>query len=427
MSLALNACGAGWDANVWPSEDNFRGYQATNTLYVFVSDIAATNSAGVVATNEWIVHAQVSSNAWGGTYDREHTTQAVLQVKDLWSWDAVASLSERATVSGAGAVLPYQGAFWRYERDNLVQYKTWLKSSIPAFLDPADVGNSWTVTGLLDYVNAPTNWCEYTPYRSLNGAGPNYERVEQNCWTISTNVAGVVTQSVCDMWGQANSITGTNGETVCRYVTNENILASFATTDYGWRFFDEIVNELYLVPETVAFGWNSGIYTTDNNYSWAGVSAATWANAKTGAEADAPFTNAYANRIWSYTWGRKNAADDWDAFAEAHKNVIEVTGMATNYDHQAYAMVLPILPSVSVDSKTYDDQGSGWGSNAWNAVFTSAVFNAASVTSSVLGSVSFPPVWVDAPTSTAARGYLIDSSDLKAYSDWAVTNGFTYQ
>lgn len=429
MSLAVSACGAGWDAEVWPSEDHFRGYSKTNTLNVFVKEFITTNLYGVVATNDWIVHAQVNSNSWSGSYDTNFSTQAVLQVKDLWSWDAVASLSERANVSATGPVLPYQGAFWRYEHTNLVQYKAWLTANIPAFLNPKEDYEPWTVTGLLDHVYAPTNWDQWTPWRQLNGAGEGYEREITNTFYIAvvTNGGPPYTNTVWDSWGNEHTISGAAGSTNVIIATNENILAGFTSLDYGWKYFDEIVNELHLVPETVAFGWTSGSYTSKNDYSWLAANKTNWLAAKTSCEAASPLTSATANRLFSYTWGRKNATNRWDAFAEARKNVITISTIATNYDHKACAVVYPQLPPESVTTNTYDSMGTGWAYDSANIVYTSAVFSGAATTSAVLGSITFPTPWVDEPATTAARGYLIDSSDIKGYSDFAVTNGFRYQ
>ena len=207
--------------------------------------------------------------------------------------------------------------FYRDERNNLVGFKHFLKSSYtpgnPYWPDPylttivdyrkatndsfdtyfstPDTNGNYPTsfpmlsqTGILSLVGAPTNYFDYTPYRQLNGAGLGIGHIVTSKFTIVTSGTGTVDRNVWDYDGNYHAITGTNGQEFSVVVTNDNVLEGFTTLDYGWKYFNSFVDHLIWTKRSPGIG--EGSFTSlgvTNWYSYWDMFCDTWAEAVGGA------------------------------------------------------------------------------------------------------------------------------------------------
>jgi hypothetical protein len=145
------------------------------------------------APNLILILSLFASCAWGGwtagiwpaasTSPRLAVGTNGCVAKDFWSLNVYSSLVERASaIHGSPPPFP---SFWRFERANLVGYKTWIYNACSYFVDPVTTSygenySVWLSTNdsfprltpavILLRANLPSNYFSYTPWRALNEA-----------------------------------------------------------------------------------------------------------------------------------------------------------------------------------------------------------------------------------------------------------------
>ena len=423
----LSACGAGWNTDIWPSTNYFRNTRQTNAATTWTIDFVGTNKLGVVTTNEYIVLAQAISNDTGIVYDNVYSTNIVMDTKDLWAWDCFQAINERINdcdMPGWSFILPYSINWWRDERANLVAIKDWLNSYTDDFeLSVDDWATPLTVTGVCATIGAPTNWCDWTPWRQLNGSGSGYGRVITNTFIMPGAGTNQITNTVYNSWGGTNTFTNFPGYTNTVTVTNESILSGFTSLDYGWKYAKTFINQLHTTKETAAFWYAVGDAKTNYLY-WVGDNTNTWAAAKTSAEADT-VTASHASGMYSFTKGTYSAGPVYRAYADLVRNGIEATGMSTTGIGK---VVFYLSPAAYDTNFPYADQGTGWSADTWQAVATNNVTNAATCNSGWLVVTNFPPDWCAEPNATTNptyTGFNVAADKIGALVEWL--DGFDYQ
>jgi hypothetical protein len=274
-SIALaEAALAGWSTNAWPSDERWQGSVTVTQLWArwetaIVTNFEGTNVLGVYtqtyATS--ILSATNPPNPFQGWALTDYTpTNLCLDVRELRALEAFLSAQERGEFMALlrNRIGPNPAHFYRSERETLVSLKSWLNQAIDPDLDilwanralaESNGGNFAGVTNLFEWeslhdllawAGAPSNYCEYTPWRALNGGGLQYPRVTNETFLVQSNsIAGPpYTNAVRDMWGQALAITGDAGEVVVMVVTNTAIEDGRTTADYGWRPWTNVMAAL---------------------------------------------------------------------------------------------------------------------------------------------------------------------------------------
>ncbi len=179
-----------------------------------------------------------------------------------------------ATVERAGAAFyapTVDSPAWFSQRLNLKRYKGVLRTIIPNYVNhhltnASGNFNDWMLTGtnlppmltitqVLDRVNAPSNYLDYTPWFNLNGRGRN---------TNDTSVGYP--------YGGTNTKTGQGGD----YFPAGR--STWYSTDYGWIYMRAILSELYTTRYPLSQGYGTrGTYVQNRsgghmtNASWAAV------------------------------------------------------------------------------------------------------------------------------------------------------------
>lgn len=157
----------------------------------------------------------------------------------------------------------------------------------------------WDVDEALVEVVAPGNFFDYTPVRDLVGIGIGRTRVETCSWVIRTSETGVVTLAVLDSAGNAQTISGTNLQTVYSMATNLNIEEGWDSTYYGWQPVRDLAGlmecQAGLAQQVGANGAAAG------SVAWVGEGEGeTWSEAQANAEgAWHEVTNAAGATAWS--------------------------------------------------------------------------------------------------------------------------------
>jgi hypothetical protein len=192
-----------------------------------------------------------------GTYSRATSgsvTNLTLSGKDLRSLDVYLACRERWQAGADQSPVrtnAYDFAytnkphFYRDERANLVQAKTFIEAEIPrwvdtvalptnmavraAMLDTNDLVINWTVEGLLESIQAPTNYFAFTPYRALGGSVWAPGRYVTNSWHLPAG-----TNVVYDYVGAEHTIILSVASNVTLVATNDLVLAGYSESDYGW-------------------------------------------------------------------------------------------------------------------------------------------------------------------------------------------------
>lgn len=134
----------GWTAEIWP---------ASNTS---PRDAVTSTSTGTNATPY---------------------TNIISIAKDMWALDCYSALVERA--SAICVATPAYPSFYRFERANIANYKSWEKLRCSSFFDTSASTNipptsftnlvMWSSSNLLAKNFMPSNFFDYTPWRALNG------------------------------------------------------------------------------------------------------------------------------------------------------------------------------------------------------------------------------------------------------------------
>jgi hypothetical protein len=243
-----------------------------------------------------VASAQFTTNVWPAWQHPRHGNEQASQV--------YSSIVERVSVASYyGAAIDEPSVAWyRFQRQNLIDCKAALKACIPRFSnyrgtasELADLYNTptnepsitvttndyvytnqWTVAAFIATNNLPTNYFEYTPWRCLDGLGPY------------TNDATV---------GRTHG--WTNDSTVAGGPYLPPGRSIWYTTDYGWDAMLTVTNlTKRLVWESGAGGHTPATnrYTRSN---W--QTNATWA----ATIADCTISDSSYERFYVWNWGKK--------------------------------------------------------------------------------------------------------------------------
>lgn len=340
MLLACNQVDA-WETNAWVPQTGtsgipclpMRGWVGETNQYAGFYDLiwtqqVTTNISGVltnvniIGTNTYPSELQYNDF---GMSSSTLTTNDYLPVdwRQIEAYEASYERDEWFDVTWGPFALP----FYRFERDNLINIKGWLRRIIEldVFVDRGNINASgnWhgagsiqilNVTNCLNNVGLPTNWFEYTPWRELNGCGVGKGTLITSLHTIATSSTNVVTNTVWDAWGDQQDIVGTNGQVVSVVATNLNILPGFTHLDYGWAGMTSVVAQITHTKHTVStqgssIDWISTTPTNDPPQSlyidcnWSGyggtIAVPNWSDATNLLE-----VTPQINQEWS-TWGKE--------------------------------------------------------------------------------------------------------------------------
>lgn len=324
------------------------------------------------------------------------------------------ALRERFDVSGVGGAPPSH-SLWRFQRTFLIGNKNKIKNVISAGYIQQDTTNApdgtwttnvldinwtdaklWTISNLCIAVGIPTNFFDYTPWRSLSGLGGH------------TN-----DQTVGNAYGFTNSNTMNGGTNFPGSRTN------WYTTDYGWQGMKDSIDKLIWtvggIGETSILSFASGEQTTN---SYAGVRALV--------EADyAPGIFRLAETA-SHLWGapvNTFARAGSDGFAGV------VSGIYTGFEHTVdfyLRSTVAARMTGNLETNIYDNHGFNITEDIQTR-YSSIVSFSASVTSSVIGGLTNVPTWGPDPISDGEtiRGFVL--APVASIIKWTeTTNGFQF-
>ena len=322
--------------------------------------------------------------------------------------------------------LPTAPAWYRSNRTILLDLKAKTKTCIPSFaatnlLDDASPfcatratssGSgftipTWSVTGLLVYLRMPTNYFDYTPYRSLTGLG-----------------AGTNDLSVPYPHGFTNASTAGGGTNWPGSQTN------WYSTDYGYAKLPDILNALRWTVGN-ASGSTVAQYegTTNNTAGW---TDAVWQQLKTDASnqwAASTSTNVgwTASSCANGGWIQLPAWMEARSVSQTWK--IQTTGLATalahRVEHYAYTTNAAQYQGVT---PTFDSFGEGWVNGQYKYLSLSTAQTNATIDSSLGGSASIQTNWAARPANPPSiTGIGYRHSAYKALVLWDVVGGFTFK
>jgi len=322
--------------------------------------------------------------------------------------------------------LPTAPAWYRSNRTILLDLKAKTKTCIPSFaatnlLDDASPfcatratssGSgftipTWSVTGLLVYLRMPTNYFDYTPYRSLTGLGAD------------TNDT-----STTYPHGFTNAFTALGGTNWPGSQTN------WYSTDYGYAKLPDILNALRWTVGN-ASGSTVAQYegTTNNTAGW---TDAVWQQLKTDASnqwAASTSTNVgwTASSCANGGWIQLPAWMEARSVSQTWK--IQTTGLATalahRVEHYAYTTNAAQYQGVT---PTFDSFGEGWVNGQYKYLSLSTAQTNATIDSSLGGSASIQTNWAARPANPPSNtGIGYRHSAYKALVLWDVVGGFQFK
>ncbi|MCK5021148.1 MAG: hypothetical protein KAS32_29325 [Candidatus Peribacteraceae bacterium] len=355
------------------------------------------------------VIAQGFDNVWPAW---ENFKQGETQDLNLHS-----SIVERAQIDsgGTGIVVFYKSAFDNLEsfKDN-VSLTSWLDRrgtnasghfKFPS-VSPSSNPAPWSVTGITEHINLPTNYYDYTPFKCLHGYGP---------FTNDTTVGHGYG------WTNANTqIAGTNFP---------GSRTNWYTTDYGrdgmrttmphlvWTYRDQFTS---LKWRSIEYKWT---FTTN---------AGTWEDTKTGAENATPIITTNDNVVGAFAQGIRGGFSNYTATLVTRQTMVIVTNFpTTNISRSVDLYIAGEFPLDSAHIRQYDLQNfTDWTLELSNHIF---VLNfpesdSLSQTSSPVGEITQPPNWCDEPvpfSNQQARGF--GTAEFGVVLKWDGTNGLKYK
>ena len=207
------------------------------------------------------------AGSFAGKADATHTTASnvTMQARDVMAFETWDAARERSLVTGptdAG-----NAGFFRDYRADLVAFKGWLPGAMagaswvtPDAWDESNPANWRTnhigLAALLARVGAPSNYCDYTPWRYLHPLDGGPGRVVTTSYTIACSPGATVTNIVTNYCGDADTIIGTNGQAVTTVCTNDPIVPGFVEADYGYKHVRAIISNLQWTA------WSGGAYNS---------------------------------------------------------------------------------------------------------------------------------------------------------------------
>lgn len=242
-----------------------RTLDSTNT---FEEDIGYT-IGGVDVTGTWV------------RTTTGYKTNLLMDVKDLWSWDAQLAVVERwqslddantNTYDLTAAVKPH---WYRSQRTNLLEFKEWIADNCGSFVNTSIASNpaswlnanvdriDWTGTGdllpvfaptsLAVSVGAPTNYFDFTPWRNLNGGGVGVGRLVTNTWVCPAG-----TNVIEDYCGNIYTVICSQVSNVVKVCTNASVEVGRTELDYGWKYIPDLIASLTTLEQVTLRGADYG-------------------------------------------------------------------------------------------------------------------------------------------------------------------------
>lgn len=215
-----------------------------------------------------------------------------LETRDVWGWEVYRALRERWEAVYSTALPTFTGSvnsgfwntrrptFYRDTRQNLVKAKNalevivalgWVDTNVLSVdVDVSSDLNANTgavpvlaYTDMLIRASCPTNWGDYTPWRSLGGGTGALTRVETGSWSFA--VAG--TSTVDDACGYAHTVAHTAGQVVVWACTNSQIQEGFDSSDYGYKHFPALAGQLAVTYRDAATEIDHKFAGAGSNYT----------------------------------------------------------------------------------------------------------------------------------------------------------------
>jgi hypothetical protein len=338
--------------------------------------VAVALGSGAARADGW------STNAWP-SWDWQRA--GALQATNVY-----AALRERYTGTVPAPKL------WRSQRYNLSTYKGKIKLCCGEFVDFVAMDGSnvvdwlalytnlpvWTVTGLCATALLPTNYMDYTPWRCLNGLGPN------------TNDS-----TAPRPYGWTNASTQAGG-------TPPGGRAAWYTTDYGWQGVHDCLN--LLTAKMVFATWYYPDATNARVWRDATGTNTEWVTSQYNASTNAADEVASNNGRAAWTAGRLTTAYAASA-RRGFAYLVPAVSLSTAAEHQvqAYVQVTTARRTFVSEPAQFQFDGQGLYVHGWNDAGTTA-WTTNSVPQVLFGSTNLVlPAWCVEPTSNTnqVRGY----------------------
>jgi hypothetical protein len=368
----------------------------------------------------WFAPCILLADGWSEVWPSQaNPRQGYRQLSECYT-----AVVERCTA--VSNTLPTAPAWYRSNRTILVDLKAKTKTCIPSFaatnlLDSASPfcatraassGSgftipTWSVTGLLVYLRMPTNYFDYTPYRSISGLG-----------------AGTNDTSVPYPHGFTNASTAAGGTNWPGSQTN------WYSTDYGYAKLPDILNALRWTVGN-ASGSTLAQYEGATNDT-AGWGDPVWQQLKTDASnqwAASVSTNAgwTAQSCANGGWIQLPAWMEARAVSQTWK--IRTTGLATGLAHRVEHYVYTTnAAAYQGATPTFNSFDEGWVNGQYQYLSLSTAQTNATIDSATGGSTNIQNTWAARPTgSPAVTGIGYRHAGYKALVLWDVTGGFVFR
>lgn len=220
-----------------------------------------------IGDTEW------STNLWPSFRFQFKARQRAIQV--------FSGIVERTSLI-SGFVNPSPPFFFT-QRKRLIDYKDTLKEIIPEFLNisltngngtfdstfgtqqvPLNTGlPHWAVTNIVEFLQIPINYFDYTPFFYLNGLG-------------SFGDASNDFEGVGHVFGYTNDATGAGGT---NFPSTRVSFPTWKTTDYGWIYMTNVINVLVwteeiatpVTDEQLTNGFHKADFSPKTSNDWTGL------------------------------------------------------------------------------------------------------------------------------------------------------------
>jgi hypothetical protein len=289
-------------------------------------------------------------------------------VPETWAWDAREALLERGRnppLRFFRQWIPYHYATTPADPWNIAQIKAATALAVPDHCDLGALSNdtyeawwaintnasappSWSVTGCLAWVGAPTNLLAYTPSRNLGGGHIGEGHVVTSRFVLPAD--GVYTTH--SYLAAAQILSGTQGQAFAVVETNANVLPGYTTADYGYKWIPAALNACLLRPLAA-----DATITVKALEGYGG----SWASAK--ATCTNPVSGGFID-AWP-GWGTQGHTDGGFYVARIQTGTISVArSPSTSYSNAVWDLYVR-YDLMRVDSNVFDACGHPWAAEGW--------------------------------------------------------------
>jgi len=361
------------------------------------------------------------TNAWSGTYHRYYLDASTNKVfiKEALSSDAFAACTERAVIAQVTA--PTTNAWYRSNRADLVNIKSWINSNADEFY----ITNVWVESDYISFVSKTntTSW--------------------RDCGIESYEISGLYTNSQLSKaitvdesllrWSSSSLLSALSLPTNYLTYTPWRKLTDSNTTN-GWHAIDDLLNKL--IYPVVTFTWvnKDGI----NGKSDPDITAGdvVWSDIKDLAVANEVSSSSDPQK-WSFGHVYPFCFVDggntlcqcgfWAEYKNTYANPRASLSSNTNYTanvdfyvymHEYYSGTEFQSTTVEFEPQDmYDAQGTAYTSNAvWLVASSTNVYGLHTNTTDIGDSAKSQPTWVAAPDGSPGT--------TDAIEDWWFNSNF---